>query len=93
MRQEECSLYLDDLSLYRGYQELGLTLAGAPDGSTCLWQFDGKDWRLLKETCAAGYEPGRPPKEPGVFRGEIRRTLGVLRSTTKSGHANAGEMV
>lgn len=77
MDDQDGYLCLYELSLYSGYWEPGHAHAGSPQGGACLWKFDGKDWKLLKDACAAGYGPGRPPKEPGLFRGEIRKTLGV----------------
>ena len=79
MSDQDSYLFLYDLSLYRGGGVPAPALPGTPQGGTCLWQFDGKEWRLLKDACTAGYEPGKPPKGPGAFRGEIKKTMGVAR--------------
>ncbi len=43
----------------------------APLGYT-LWEFTGVDWALRKDVSLAGGTPGKPPRVPGHFPGQIR---------------------
>jgi hypothetical protein len=40
-----------------------------------LWESVAGEWVLLKCGCAAGYEAGSPPSEPGAYEGQIVRKV------------------
>ncbi len=43
----------------------------APNGYS-LWEFSGHRWDLRKDASIAGGVPGKPPRGPGLFAGQIR---------------------
>ena len=40
---------------------------------SALWESVAGEWVLLKCGCAAGFEAGSPPVDPGKYEGEIVR--------------------
>jgi hypothetical protein len=52
----------------------GFAPGGGIKGGFSLWQFTGGQWELRKHACEEGYEGGEPPREPGAFEGEVRKT-------------------
>jgi len=48
----------------------------APHGYA-LWEFTGHDWMLKKDASVAGAIPGKPPRSPGLFKGQIRAVPSV----------------
>jgi hypothetical protein len=55
------------------------TTGGQKPGGFALWQYTAGAWVLKKDACDKGYEPGGPPRGPGRYEGEIRKTAGVPR--------------
>lgn len=45
-----------------------------------LWEFTGHDWTLRKDASVAGAMPGKPPHNPGLFKGQIRAVPSISRS-------------
>jgi hypothetical protein len=50
------------------------TTKGALMGGHAVWQYTGDTWVLKKDACEPGYVCGDPPREPGQYEGEVRRT-------------------
>ena len=48
--------------------------AGSPKGGLTLWQYTADGWAVKKSEPEPGYQQGPPPREPGRFVGELRRT-------------------
>jgi hypothetical protein len=74
----------DDESLspqrfYQGYWKIDDEFlidatGGVLHGGSSLWQYRAGQWELKKAGCEPGFERGSPPKEPGEFEGQLRRT-------------------
>ena len=47
---------------------------GKPDVGHAVWQYTAGSWALKKAEPAPGFECGPPPRGPGKYEGEVRRT-------------------
>jgi hypothetical protein len=70
--------------MYRGYfYALRYAPGGLLRGGYCVWAYTQGQWVLQKAACEPGFECGPPPAEPGLFDGDVRRT--VCRPSVASG--------
>jgi hypothetical protein len=60
-----------------GKQQPEQTTRGVTKGGYALWQYTASSWVLKKDACEGGYECSAPPREPGSYQGEVRKTACV----------------
>ncbi len=55
---------------------LGTTKDAQDHGvGTALWESVAGEWKMIKCGCAQGYDVTGPPSDPGLYEGQILKTL------------------